>query len=91
MSRTFRCLTAVLILALLAGAGAAQALPVTKAKGPEGPRFEDPFTRVWTWIVAVITKGSDNTVYIDPNGAWLIADPEDPVEEPSNGAAGATP
>jgi hypothetical protein len=86
MSRTFRRLTAVMILALLAGAGAVQALPVTKVKGLEGPRFENPLLKVWTWIVAVVTKGSENTVYIDPNGNSLVPDPEE-ASKPGNGTA----
>lgn len=89
MSRTFRRLTAVLILALLAGAGAVQALPVAKAKGPDGPRFEDPLLKVWTWIVAVVEKHS---TFIDPNGGiWLTPDPEEPVESGDGATAGVNP
>jgi hypothetical protein len=73
MSRTFRCLTAVLILALLAGTGAVQALPMTKAKGPDGPRFEAPFTAAWNWVVAVVEKAGS---FIDPNGHWLLPEPD---------------
>lgn len=76
MSRTYRRLTAVLILALLAGAGAVQALPVTKAKGPDGPRFEAPFTAAWNWVLAVVEKVGS---FIDPNGGSLNPEPEPPV------------
>jgi hypothetical protein len=77
MSRTFRRLTAVLILALLTGAGAAQALPMTKANGPGASRFENPLLRAWNWVVAIVEK---HTTFIDPNGNSLIADPGDPTE-----------
>ena len=76
MSRTFRRLTAVLILALLAGAGAAQALPAAKVKGPERIHFEDPLTRAWSWVVAVVEKAGS---FIDPNGNWLTPVPSDPA------------
>jgi hypothetical protein len=82
MSRTFRRLTAVLILALLAGAGAAQAFPAAKAKGPERTYFEDPLTRAWSWVVAVVEKVGS---FIDPNGGSLNPEPVSPVA-PSDGA-----
>jgi hypothetical protein len=76
MSRTFRRLTAVLILALLAGAGAAQALPAAKVKGPDRIRFENPLTGAWNWVVAVVEKVGS---FIDPNGGSLNPEPGIPL------------
>jgi hypothetical protein len=75
MSRTFRRLTAVLILALLAGAGAAQALPA-KAKGPDRPHFQNPLASAWSWVASIVEKAGS---FIDPNGNWLTPVPSDPA------------
>lgn len=77
MSRTFRRLTAVLILALLAGAGAAQALPAAKVKGPDSTRFENPLANVWGWVMSIVEKAGS---FIDPDGGpKALPDPTDPT------------